>query len=105
MHEPKQDTFYTSHEVAAMQDALANHRSSYLSLFDWVPCRTTKAAVKLHTGLDLHGSIPAFIHISDAWIHQAAGFFVICAKHTINMQIYPTATHRAMGVICDRFTL
>jgi hypothetical protein len=36
-----------------------------LSLFDWAPFRTTKAAVKMHTLLDLRGSIPAFIHNSD----------------------------------------
>ena len=36
-----------------------------LSLFDWAPFRSTKAAVKLHTLLDLRGSIPTFIHISD----------------------------------------
>lgn len=36
-----------------------------LSLFDWAPFRTTKAAVKMHTLLDLRGNIPAFIHISD----------------------------------------
>jgi hypothetical protein len=36
-----------------------------LSLFDWAPFRSTKAAVKLHTLLDLRGSIPTFIHVSD----------------------------------------
>jgi len=36
-----------------------------LSLFGWAPFRTTKAAIKLHTLLDLRGSIPSFIHISD----------------------------------------
>ena len=36
-----------------------------LSIFDWAPFRTTKAAIKLHTLLDLRGNIPAFIHISD----------------------------------------
>ena len=36
-----------------------------LNLFDWAPFRSTKAAIKLHTLLDLRGSIPAFIHISD----------------------------------------
>ena len=36
-----------------------------LSLFDWAPFRSTKAAVKLHTLLDLRGNIPSFIHISD----------------------------------------
>ena len=36
-----------------------------LSLFPWAKFRTTKAAVKLHTLLDLRGAIPSFIHISD----------------------------------------
>ena len=36
-----------------------------LSLFDWAPFRSTKAAVKMHTLLDLRGNIPTFIHISD----------------------------------------
>ncbi len=36
-----------------------------LSLFDWAPFRSTKAAIKLHTLLDLRGNIPSFIHISD----------------------------------------
>ena len=41
-----------------------------LSLFDWAPFRSTKAAVKLHTLLDLRGCIPAFIHISDGKLHD-----------------------------------
>lgn len=41
-----------------------------LSLFDWAPFRKTKAAVKLHTLLDLRGAIPAFIHISDGKMHE-----------------------------------
>ena len=41
-----------------------------LSLFDWAPFRTTKAAVQMHTLLDLRGSIPAFIHISDGKMHE-----------------------------------
>jgi hypothetical protein len=36
-----------------------------LNLFDWAPFRSTKAAVKMHTLLDLRGAIPAFIHVSD----------------------------------------
>jgi transposase len=36
-----------------------------LSLFDWAPFQSTKAAIKLHTLLDLRGAIPAFIHVSD----------------------------------------
>lgn len=41
-----------------------------LSLFPWAPFRTTKAAVKLYTLLDLRGNIPAFIHISDGKTHE-----------------------------------
>jgi hypothetical protein len=41
-----------------------------LSLFDWAPFRSTKAALKLHTLLDLQGSIPTFIHISDGKLHD-----------------------------------
>lgn len=41
-----------------------------LSLFPWAPFRSTKAAVKLHTLLDLRGNIPSFIHISDGKLHD-----------------------------------
>lgn len=41
-----------------------------LSLFPWATYRATKAAVKLHTLLDLRGPIPAFIHISDGRLHE-----------------------------------
>ena len=41
-----------------------------LSLFDWAPFRSTKAAIKLLTLLDLRGAIPAFIHISDGKLHD-----------------------------------
>jgi hypothetical protein len=36
----------------------------------WAHFRATKAAVKLHTLLDLRGSIPSFIHISDGKLHD-----------------------------------
>jgi hypothetical protein len=41
-----------------------------LSLFEWAPFGKTKAAVKMHTLLDLRGAIPAFIHISDGKMHE-----------------------------------
>ncbi len=41
-----------------------------LSLFPWAPFRSTKAAIKLHTLLDLRGESPAFIHISDGKLHD-----------------------------------
>ena len=42
-----------------------------LSLFDWAPFRSTKAAIKLHTLLDLRGCIPSFIRISNGKMHDA----------------------------------
>jgi hypothetical protein len=41
-----------------------------LSVFPWAPFRSTKAAVKLHTLLDLRGNIPSFLHISDGKMHE-----------------------------------
>ena len=41
-----------------------------LSLFPWAPFRSTKAAVKPHTLLDLRGKIPTFLHISDGKLHD-----------------------------------
>lgn len=41
-----------------------------LSVFPWAPFMSTKAAVKLHTLLDLRGNIPTFIHISDGKLHE-----------------------------------
>ena len=41
-----------------------------LTVFPWAPFRTTKAAVKLHTLLDLRSNIPTFIHISDGKMHD-----------------------------------
>ncbi|MDP1720055.1 MAG: IS4 family transposase [Candidatus Nanopelagicaceae bacterium] len=41
-----------------------------LSVFPWVPFRSAKAAIKLHTLLDLRGNIPSFIHISDGKLHD-----------------------------------
>jgi transposase len=58
-----------------------------LSVFPWARFRSTKAAVKLHTLLDLRGNIPSFIHISDGKMHEvnvldilipeAGGFYIM----------------------------
>jgi hypothetical protein len=58
-----------------------------LSLFPWAKFRKRKAAVKMHTLLDLHGNIPTFIRISDGKLHdvnvldeiliEAGAFYVI----------------------------
>lgn len=41
-----------------------------LSMFPWATFRQTKAAIKLHTLLDLRGNIPTFIYISDGAMHD-----------------------------------
>lgn len=41
-----------------------------LSLFPWAKFRKYKAAVKMHTLLDLHGNIPTFISITDGKVHD-----------------------------------
>ncbi len=58
-----------------------------LSLFPWAPFRKTKAAIKLHTLLNIQGGIPEFILISDGKLHdvnvldhmifQAGAFYVM----------------------------
>ena len=41
-----------------------------LSVFPWARFQSTKAAVKMHTLLDLRGPIPSFIHVSDGKLHD-----------------------------------
>jgi len=41
-----------------------------LAVFPWAPYQATRAAVRLHTLLDLRGNIPTFIHISDGKLHE-----------------------------------
>jgi hypothetical protein len=66
-----------------------------LSLFGWAPFRSTKAAIKLHTLLDLRGAIPAFIHISDGKLHDVnvldmlvleAGAFYVMDRGYVDFQ-------------------
>jgi len=48
-----------------------------LSLFPWADFRSTKAAVKMHTLLDLRGPIPSFIHVSDGKMGDAPALDLI----------------------------
>jgi len=53
--------------------AYARHSTTIdlsLPLFLWVPFRSTKAAVRMHTLLDLRVNIPSSIHISDGKLHD-----------------------------------
>jgi uncharacterized protein DUF4372/DDE family transposase len=81
-----------------------------LSLFDWAPFRSTKAAVKLHTLLDLRGSIPAFIHVSDGKLHdvnvldllpvEAGAFYVMDRGYVDFGRLY--AMHQAGAFFVTR---
>jgi len=48
-----------------------------LALFPWADFRSTKAAVKMHTLLDLRGPIPSFIHISNGKMGDALALDLI----------------------------
>jgi hypothetical protein len=81
-----------------------------LSLFDWAPFRSTKAAIKLHTLLDLRGAIPAFIHISDGKLHdvnvldilpvEAGAFYVMDRGYVDFARLY--ALHQAGAFFITR---
>jgi hypothetical protein len=51
-----------------------------LSLFPWADFRSTKAAVKMHTLLDLRGPIPTFIHISNGKMGDALALDLIAPE-------------------------
>jgi lambda repressor-like predicted transcriptional regulator len=69
-----------------------------LSLFPWAPFRTAKAAVKLHTLLDLRGNIPSFLQISDGKLHdvnildqlipEAGAFYIMDRGYTDYARLY-----------------
>jgi hypothetical protein len=69
-----------------------------LSLFPWAPFRRHKAAIKLHTLLDLRGNIPCFIHISHGKMHdvtaldyltiEAGAFYVMDRGYVDFLRLY-----------------
>ena len=69
-----------------------------LSLFPWAKFRQHKAAVKLHTLLDLHGNISTFISITDGKVHdvnildeilpEAGAFYVIDRGYVDFQRLY-----------------
>jgi len=81
-----------------------------LSLFDWAPFRSTKAAIKLHTLLDLRGAIPTFIHISAGKLHdvnmldlltfEAGAFYVMDRGYVDFSRFY--ALHQAGAFFVTR---
>jgi hypothetical protein len=81
-----------------------------LTLFPWAPFRSAKAAIKLHTLLDLRGAIPSFIHISDGKWHdvnvldvlipEAGAFYVMDRGYLDFARLY--ALHQSGGFFVTR---
>jgi Transposase DDE domain len=81
-----------------------------LSLFDWAGFRSTKAAIKLHTLLDLRGAIPTFIHISHGKLHdvnvldillvEAGSFYIMDRGYVDFVRLY--AMHQAGAFFVTR---
>jgi hypothetical protein len=80
-----------------------------LSLFPWAKFRRHKAAVKMHTLLDLHGNIPAFISITDGKVHdvnildeimpEAGAFYVMDRGYVDFERLYVFTLSAAFFVI------
>ena len=80
-----------------------------LSLFPWARFRRTKAAVKMHTLLDLRGNIPAFIHITDGKVHdvnvldeilpEAGAFYVMDRAYIDFERLYRFTMESAFFVV------
>jgi hypothetical protein len=86
-----------------------------LSLFPWAPFRRAKAAVKLHTLLDLRGSIPTFIRVSSGKMHEVnvldelwfePGAFYVMDKGYLDFgRLFRLHQHAAFFVIRARSNL
>jgi len=86
-----------------------------LSVFPWAHFRSTKAAVKLHTLLDLRGNIPTFIHISDGKLHdvnvldilipEAGAFYIMDRGYVDFARLYALHLAGAFFVTRDKSNL
>jgi hypothetical protein len=79
-----------------------------LALFPWAKFRTHKAAVKMHTLLDLRGSIPTFIRITNGKVHdvnfldeivpEAGAFYVMDRGYVDFQRLYVFTLHASFFV-------
>jgi hypothetical protein len=86
-----------------------------LSLFPWARFRTHKGAVKMHTLLDLHGNIPAFIRITDGKVHdinildqilpEAGAFYVMDRAYVDFERLYAFTLSSAFFVVRSKSNL
>ncbi len=71
-----------------------------LPVFPWAPFRQSKAAVRMHTLLDLRGNMPAFVHVSDGEMHEIN----VLDQSAIGLSSSPASTRRgATRPRCDAF--
>ena len=80
-----------------------------LALFPWAKFRKHKAAVKMHTLLDLHGNIPTFISVTDGKVHdvhirdeifiEAGAFYVMDRGYVDFERLYQFTLHSAFFVV------
>lgn len=79
-----------------------------LAVFPWAHFRETKAAVKAHTLLDLRGSIPIFVHITDGKMHdvnilddleiETGAFYIMDRGYLDYQRLYRIHTEKAFFV-------
>jgi len=80
-----------------------------LSVYSWAKFRKAKAAVKLHTQLDLKNSIPCFVHFTTGKVHElnaldlidfeADGFYIMDRGYTDFERLYRITLANAFFVI------
>jgi len=83
-----------------------------LSLFPWAPFQHQKAAIKLHTLLDLRGSIPTFIRVTDGRVHdvlvldeiipEPGSFYVLDRGYICFKRLYRLHLARAFFIVRAR---
>ena len=80
-----------------------------LSLFPWAHFRKRKGAIKLHTLLDLHGSIPCFIRVTEGNVHdvnlldqlilEPRSFYILDRGYIDFARLYVFTLHSAFFII------
>jgi hypothetical protein len=83
-----------------------------LTLFPWAPHQRSRAAVKLHTLLDLRGPIPTFVHVTgqhtadvemlDLLIPEPGAFYIMDRGYIDFTRLYALHRARAVFVVRDR---
>ncbi len=86
-----------------------------LSLFPWAPFQQQKAAIKLHTLLDLRGSIPTFVRVTDGRVHdvlildeilpEPGSFYVLDRGYICFKRLYRLHMARAFFIVRSRRNL